>query len=476
MTTSSVRKRMVMGMSLVLVVGMLLAVLLSGAFAAAPAAHPGAPLVVASGSTQQWAFGGNASAAYSCSSTACGDGTNITSLSLHYYIGWVVIYTATNISSTQTEFEAQAAINASLSLSITGSALSATANLAGRETASGFTNVTNTGTVNLTAGPGSPGNVAALALMNAESKAAFNFSLSFSATITNATGTNTESENFDLGGNETSTVNFPSPLGVVPIDPQQGQWWNASAPYSATGAYTSGYSVSANINGHSYSGGDWASLSISPSGTLTVNGTDLGPATLTDGYTNPPTTVTVQEILLSFSNGEFTGSDGWVMLPSGLYGGALGGLGGLTLVAGQHPSAVSVPGGEAAYYQKGPGFVGVDEAANSSSVGLSTGPQVNLKAGPEPVTVAQQQYSAITSPSGGGSSAFPTTILILAVVVVVVVIIGVLVMVRRPGRRRPSTDAPPPMPTGSYAGWVPPPAPPSPPGGEMPPPPAPPGA
>ncbi|MGA8663480.1 MAG: hypothetical protein WB809_00195, partial [Thermoplasmata archaeon] len=254
---------------------------------------------------------------------------------------------------------------------------------------------------------------------------------------------------------------------------------------TATGAYTSGYSVSVTVNGHTQSGGDWASISISPSGTLTVNGTDLGPYTLWDNYTNPPTTTSGQLIVLSFYNGEFTGTDGWLMLPSGLYGGATGvfsGLGiagtsGLTELAGSHPDALSITGGEAAYYQKGVGFVGVDEAANTTSV-LSGGPSINLKAGPEPVTVAQNQYSAITNPSssGSGSGGFPMTILILAVVVVVVVIIGVLVMVRRPGRRRPSADSPPPMPTGAYAGWVPPPTPPSPPGGVMPPPPSPPGA
>ncbi|MGA8663978.1 MAG: hypothetical protein WB809_02765, partial [Thermoplasmata archaeon] len=216
---------MVVGTSLALALGMLLAVLVSGAFASVPAAPTSSHLAVASGSTQQWAFGGNASAAFSCTGTACGDGNNISSLSLDYYIGWVVIYTATNISSTQTEFEAQAAINASLSLSITGTAISASANLAGKETAAGFSNITSTGTVAITAGPDAGMNVAALALMNAESNAAFNFSGAFSGTVTNATGSTSLSESFDLGGNESSSVNFGTPLGIVPINPQPGQWW-----------------------------------------------------------------------------------------------------------------------------------------------------------------------------------------------------------------------------------------------------------
>ena len=468
---------MVVGTSLVLAVGMLLAVLLSGAFAAVPAASAGSPLTLAGGSSQQWAFGGNASADYSCSNTGCGAGSGITSLSIQYYVGWVVIYTATNISATQTEFEVQAAINASVVVSIAGclntttpcSTISASAHLSGRETSAGFSNVTNAGSVNITAGAGSGMNVAALALMNAESQAAFNFSGAFTESITNASGTFNGNVNFDLGGNETSTVNFPTPIGVVPLNPQAGQSWTSNASYSATGAYTSGYSLSENYNGHSYNSGDWAAVSVDPSGTLWVNGSDLGSYTLTDGYTTPPTSVTAQIIVLTFGNGEFTGSNGWLMLPSGLYGGALGGLGGLSLIAGDHPAQAATGGTESVYYTQASGFVGVDEAGNTSSLGLSTGPQVNLKAGPEPVTVAQQQYSSITSSSGGGTSAFPTTILILAVVVVVVVVVGVLVMVRRPGRRPPTTDSPP-MPTGAYAGWVPP-TPPSPPGGTVPPPP-----
>ncbi len=478
---------MVMGTSLILAVGMLLAVLLSGAFAAPPAAHSEAPLTLAGGSTQQWAFGGTASASYNCPTSICNSTSEIHSLTLRYYVGWVVIYTATTISSTQTEYEVQSAINASVSLSLAGcvnesvsgpcSPISASANLAGKETAVGFSNVTSTGTVNIVEGPDAGTSVAALALMNAQSNEALNFSGSYSESLPVNGTTETANIGFDLGGNETTTVNFPTPLGIVPISPQSGQVWNSSEPYSATGSYTSGYTVSATVNGHTESEGDWTNLVVSPSGTLTVNGTDLGPFTLWDNYTTPATTTTGQLVVLTFSNGEFSGTDGWLMTPTGIYDGADGFLGGVTLIASQHPAQATVSAGpEAVYYQQGPGFVGVDESVNSTAaLGTAGGPQVSLQAGPEPLSVAQQQYSGITSTGGSGSSGFPTTILILAVVVVVVVIIGVLVMVRRPARRRPAQDAGSPMPTGAYAGWVPP-TPPSPPQGGVPPPPPPPGA
>jgi hypothetical protein len=482
MAVGSSRKGWVVGLSAVLVVTVLLAVVASGLAHDGPGAPaPNSGLRAATGATQQWAFGGAAGAAYSCSSTACGDGSNITSLSLHYYIGWVVIYTVTNISSTQIEFESQAALNASLSVTVVGciqqvsgpcESINANANLAGRETGLGFTNITNTGTVNLTGGSGSPANVSAFAVMNAQSHDGFNFSGSFSET--NSSGTATL--NFDLGASEISSVNFASPLGIVPINVQPGDTWTASAPYTATGNFTSGYSLSASVpNRASESYQDWTNFVITPSGTLSVNGQDLGAYTLWDNYTSPATTVSGQLILLSFGTGEFTGSDGWLFVPSGLADGAEGFLGGsgIGLIAGQHPVATTLGGSESAYYQNGAGFIGAKEDVSSSSVGASGGPTANVVAGPEPVSVAEQQYSAITA-KGSSGSAFPIGLLILAVVVVVVVVIGVLVVARRPGRRRPSGDVPPPYPTGAYSGWVPPATPPSAPDIQPPPPPPPP--
>ncbi len=459
MAASLHRKRVVAGASLALAMGVLLAMGLSGVFLAAPAHPDGAAVTVAGGAPQQWAFGGAAAGSYSCTTTGCDDGTNITSISLHYYAEWVVIYTVTNVSATQTEVEAQAAINASVALSLTGcvsvttgapcSSISASANLAGRETAGGFTNVTDAGTVNLTAGPDAPSSVAAFAVMNAQSNASFNFSGSYSESLA---GYGTASIAFDLGGSEVSSVLFTTPLGVVPIDPTPGQWWNASAPYTASGAYTSGYSLGESVNGSAvHSTADWQHTAVSPSGTLLVNGTDLGAYTLTDNYTSPPTAVTAQAILLMFSNGEFTGTDGWLMLPSGLYGGADGLLGDVNLIAGQHPASSTAEGGnESAYYERGVGFIGGDESVNSSAVGASGGPQFSLRAGPEPVAVAEQQYSAITS-NAATSSSFPWTWLVLAVVVVAVVGLVVALMVRR-SRRRPPVATAVGGPTQMYAG------------------------
>ncbi len=447
--------------SLALAAGALVALGISGSAIVAPApAAPQLASVPASGATQQWAFGGSAGADYSCSGSACGSGSSLSSLSLRYYVEWVVIYTATNVSSTQTEFEAQSAINATVSLSVVGcvnetgsgcSTFSASGNLAGSEIATGFTNVTNSGSVDLSSGPGAPGPVAALAILDAQSSASFNFSGAFSESITVNGTPETANFNFDLGGSASSGITFSTPLGVVPTDAQPGQQWNSSAPFSATGSYTSGYSLSVNIDGHSEAENDWKSLAVTPSGTLSLQGEDLGAVTLYDNYTSPPTSATAQVIALSFGSGDFLGADGWLLLPSGLYDGALGAFSGISLIAGQPSTSTSVASGETADYQSGVGFVGSSEQTNASTFGLSGGPSLGFHAGPEPVSVASQQYSAITS-GAAGSSGVPWTDLIVVAVVVILVVVVVVLLVRARSRRPPAaTTAPPPVESAGVA-------------------------
>ena len=79
---------------------------------------PAATVTPALGTPEKWAFGGSASVSFSCSKDKClGENlTNMTfSFSLHYFIEWVVIYTETNISSTQSQIEGQTALNISVS-------------------------------------------------------------------------------------------------------------------------------------------------------------------------------------------------------------------------------------------------------------------------------------------------------------------------------------------------------------------------
>lgn len=463
---------------LVLVVAVAFVAVLAAAFFAAPVRSAPTPsgLTVASGGSEQWAFGGSLGASYSCANAACfggnASGINGTiSLSYRFYVEWVVIYTQTNVSATQTMVEGQVAINASASVSLDEcqnvsmgvpcTAYDISANLAGSESAVGFTNIT-TGTVNVTANPSGPlGSTPALAISNASSNEAFNFSGSLSETIpTGLSGTQTVGGSFDIGAHEQTAVTFSSPLGIVPVNPVPNEMWNSSAPYTATGAYTTGYTVSGTgPNGTTESERNWTQYPVSHSGTLWVEGSDLGTATLWDNYTSPPSSTTAQEILVEFGTGAFVGTDGWLLIPSGLYGG-IGGLLGGGLASTQGPSgpvtaaapasSISVgPSSESAYYEKGTGFIGASETGNLSALssvtgGASTPGSLSLNAGPEPVSVAQQQYGAITSGSGSSSSGFPTTWLIVGVVVVLVVIVGIVLMMRR--GRTPPTAAPGTMP------------------------------
>ncbi|MGA8543316.1 MAG: hypothetical protein WB947_07275 [Thermoplasmata archaeon] len=472
MSISNKGKRRLIGLSLGIAVGMVLALVLSSVFlvSAPRSASPSAALNPASGSTEQWAFGGYASAAISCTTPAAclgaGNTTGFSSLSLSesYNISWAVIYTQTNVSSTQTEEEAQAALGATASFSLsecyTANAspcqtASLGLNLNGKEYGVGFTNLT-TGTVDLTAGTGSPANVAAQAITNAWSSELYNFSGSANINVPAEDGSPAESENlnFDIGGNETSQISFATPLGLVPLSPVPGDAWMSNASYSASGGYTSGFSLSYSIDGQSNSSGDWSSAAVSPSGTLFLNGTDLGTYTLVDNYVNPPTSVTAQVILLTFSTGdEFSASDGYVLFPVGLFAGIVGDLAepqSPLMPAATLPSQTSAGGNESAYYEGGVGFVGASLSTGSITSPISepgaTSPNIKLSAGPEPVSVAQSQYSGIlTSSSSSSSAGYPWMWIIVAVVVVLVIVgVSVALVMRSRRRRQPPAATPPP--------------------------------
>jgi hypothetical protein len=489
-TTLTKLKRLVKGTSLGLALCVALTMALSGSVFGSPGAisPANAPVHTAAGSSQQWAFGGNASAKYSCTNSGCfGGSTNATlTLSFNYYIGWVVIYTQTNVSSTQTMVEGQAALNASADISLSEcvkttsapcSTVTVSAHLQGLETASGFTNLTSAGTVNLTpSGMFVGSNVPAYAVMNAASSESFNFSGNYNVNGIVVNGTaESGSATFVFGGNESSSINFPSPLGLVPLNPSPGDTWTAWAPYSASGGYHSGYNINANEAGHAVSEGTWLSGHVSPSGNLSVNGTDLGAFTLYDNYTNPVTQTTAQEISLDFGQGGFVASDGWVMVPAAVFSGVGGVLGvahgSISPAVGAHPYAGlgGLTTGESAYYQKNVGIVGTSATGNTSSLstGLGvSGPSLSLRAGPEPVSVAEKQYGAITSSQSSGSSgsSFPTLLVVVAVVVVLAGLLAALVVMRRRRRAPPAAYGGPQgygspqggAPPGAYPGQMPP--------------------
>ena len=421
------------------VVPLLVTVIVSAAFSVAPVRAIGSPASSQStpGVSERWAFGGHASVGFSCKDAGCFDGsTFVGSYLIRYYIGWVVIYTRTNVSSMRTMIEGQAALNASVHLSYSGALNGTTetlsASVSGLGTSTGFTNLTS-GTVTLSsASNASRWTSPALAILNASSIQAFNVSGSYSGQTPNASG----SVNFDFGGHESSSVAFTPSLGIVPDRPQPGDRWNAVAPFPASGSWVSGYSYSVGgALGGSARQSNWTHGSAAPSGVLGVHGTDLGAIMLYDNYTSPVTSVSAQVVYLDFGSGAFALPDGWLIVPSGLYSGLSSGL-------ESTGGSISSLSNETACYQGGSGFVGAGFAGSASlPVGASgSGPvSLSLQADPEPVGVAEQQYDAITS--SGSSNGLPRSGFVVAVVIVVAALVAGVLTLRNPRGHRPPPTA-----------------------------------
>lgn len=435
-------------------IGVALAVLVPALSAAAPAPQGEIPAT----GPYQWAFGGSVSTAYSCTGATCPNGTATTnqtqSLSWNITLQWAAVFTQTNVSSTQTEYQGKTALGLSVSFGYSAcvtispcSLESVSLSAHGHFTANGVTNVSSAGTVYLSAGSGSPGLTPALAIMNAASNKSFNISGSVAETLP-STMTDSLSASYVVGGSESSSITFPkAPLGIVPTDPSPGQFWNTTEPYSAGGSYSGGYSLTATVNGTTATESHWSPGSVAATGDLAVNGTDAGTTTLYDNYTTPHTTITAQEIELTFASGNFSISDCWILASSALYDGLLSSFSaaapaqvvGLAALPSQSLSS-NLTSEESAFYAAGSGFVGASEAGNTSGLGgVPNGPKLAVSAGPEPVSVAQGQLGSITSSSSSSGSGFPL-LLVVGVVVAAVVVVGAVLVVRgRSSRRRPPT-------------------------------------
>ncbi len=433
----------------------------------------------ATSSTDQWAYGGSFSYSYSCSTTNCPGGNDTTNQTLGYSwsvsLTWAVIYTQTNVSGSQIEFSVQSAVGVSVSGSEsfcdtyhgTCEKESISFSLSGQESSSGSTNVT-TGETVLTAP--TTGDVAALAVMNANSQESFNLSGSFSATIPEPPSpTLSDKASFDVGAKENSSIRFSTPLGIVPTTVAPGYSWVSGQDYAAGGHYVSGYTVSATVNGTSYSENLWKPGSVASTGALVVGGNDTGTTKITNNATSPPTTLTVQDILLQFSYGNFSATDGWLFISDAALDNIANGLDGVSLATHAGPlgpalvpganttnETNSLTGSESEYYDASThGFIGGNVLGNLTNLtaDLPGGAKLHLNAGPESVSAAQAQLNGILHPSS--SSSFPLVLVLVVVVVVVVAVVAAMLLLRRGKKPAPSTAPPaavapppatPPMP------------------------------
>jgi hypothetical protein len=486
--SNSLRARPVLVASAV--VALLAAVVVSFAFAGlagAAAAPTGAHEALSGPSTgapaDQWAFGGSASSSFSCTLETCFLG-NVTPSGVHsfdmswqYTLSWSVIYQQINVSSNQTEVGVQGAVGLDAAfqfsdcMNATGSAtgpcspVSESVSLYAFEMATGYTNISN-GTVdqlNSSAGPTGP--IPALAISNASSSFELNVSGSFSVSESLGGQSISGTIGFLVGSSASSSIQFSPALGIVPTHPATGQVWNDTSAYTAQGNWKGGYLLT--DSGITLND-TWAQGSVTPSGNLTVNGTDLGPVTLWDNYSTPHTQSTADEISLDFLSGNFSATDGWLLFPTQVVSG-IGLFGNLTGIASGGPvgpalspapsqgnnTTLSVSSQETADFVPGTGFVGAALNANApDEIGVSgaSTPTVAVTAGPEPVSVAEQQIQAILAgPPKPGSSPFPWMWLAIGAVAVVAVGAGVGLALRRSaGRRKPPTAWAPATPPPAY--------------------------
>lgn len=399
-------------------------------------------LALAGGSSVEWAFGGSGYSNGACNQSTCA-GSNLSlngsfSASWNLSVHWVVIYNQTNVSSSQKEISAKAGIDASLSYSLSACTVvtlgqpcvtdTASVSLAGKALAAGWTNLTN-GTVDLLSGPNGSGPVSAWAVTNSSSSESFNFSGSFS--INSASQSISGSGSFVVGASEHSSIQFTPSLGLVPVNLTPGQTWTASAPFTALGSWAAGYAYNVAVSGSPpVSNSSWAHGSVTPSGTLTVNGSDLGHTLLWNNFSTPHTSVNAHQLELDFSGANFSAMDGWIFGPTDIYTGVVPSFTGF--------GNVSANSSESADFVPGTGFVGASLGANSSNVSAPPGPaSFFVQAGPEPVGVAEAQYASIAS-GGSGSGGFPVLLVVGIVVVAAAAGVGVMLW-RRSAHRRPPT-------------------------------------
>lgn len=300
----------ILGLS-ALLVGGIPAVFLPTAAGASP--NPSAP-------PQQWAYGAEHWA-----------NASVTGLYGQYqvsaFFGWTVIYTLTNTSNTSFTIEAQRSMAVSYAAQLCAPSCTnpnAVENLSvrGQENDTAFANFTTTGTVyeNGTA-------ASAVALANTHSTSVARLDESVAGSRTTAGVSHSGSAMFDINGSARSSVSFATPLGLIPWNASPGLTWNASAPFTASGGFYLQYAWSLVGANGSLSGNGTPSGQLNRSGTVALQGTDLGNVTLANGVTAPA-------IVLSWTTGTFVAVDGILLIPRGfdIFG------------AGDHPWAPHAPG------------------------------------------------------------------------------------------------------------------------------------
>ncbi len=326
------------------------------------------------------------------------------------FVGWQVVYTATNTTLGGVELEAQRTMGATFaskfcSPNCASPSVLGLLNISGWSKIAGFANLTATASVYENGSP-----VLAIGLENAQAQGTANLSERLQLTAPIGGAARTASSTFFAAGATHAQVGFTPALGLVPLTVANGTAWNSSSAYSAAGAWdiAMSYSHSA-FTGTKTAGAYSANGSVTGNGTLGLQGRDLGTVTLRNGQTIPALDLQV--------SGPFDVSDGVILVPHDfdLFNGddqVLGShiLGGETFFTSNVDVAVdnlhhlrivaaaSNYGSDDSSLPTGPSTTSV-----SATPAASASPTY-LQAQPEPVASAQSASSCLVSACPAGAT------------------------------------------------------------------------
>lgn len=192
--------------------------LASSASAATVATGP----VPAAGTSPEWAYGGQG---WSAGGVTIGGGN----LTWNASVAAVVIYKATNTSSTTTELSANRTVAVTIAATYTGTAASWTYHLKAVETDAADANITNASSVtlpNLTKVP-------ALGILNASLRS----NVSLQASLVGVAGTKMMSDYLNVSGWAHAQVVFTPSLGLIPLNLTGLTSWGSAANASGSAAW-----------------------------------------------------------------------------------------------------------------------------------------------------------------------------------------------------------------------------------------------
>lgn len=425
-----------------------LAVIVAVPFSAAtPVVATAAPF---HSTTQQWAYG-----AYRSFSLHGSTGAPAAhEYSINAYFGFQVILTETNLSPNVSLVEIQRTMAIGLfedvcAPSCASARGSANLTLRALEVGTGFANLSTAGRV-YEGGHATP----ALAIANVSDQVSANVSTTGRLSYTTLGGaTASASFSVDESANATAAVSFEPALGLFPLTLAAGEQWNSTSQYVSSGGWGwADHVQSTGLNGSSQSLSGSGTGSIAGNGTVYLNGSDDGAASLSDGSTVDALNLTIagpfsvrEGILILPAEADYFGTG--VHAPTATNSGTAAFLGTILDVRSHSGSHFGLMA-SAATMNSNSGYGGTGPVLAPHAMVVSPTDQtggVRMQAQPESVATAQQWSQCLAGqgscPGLAGVGPVRTLALLLVVSIVVVGLIASALVV---DRRRQTPPAPRP--------------------------------